>query len=135
LSRRPSGPRRRRFGDFGERVAASHLESKGFTILEKNWSVREGEIDIVASKGTDLVFVEVRSRQGRNFGTPEESITGRKAAHVRAAAAAYIQQHPDAPPNPRIDVVVLELDAKGRVLRVEQIENAIEDEGDPSGAD
>jgi putative endonuclease len=120
--------RNRNFGNFGERVAASHLESKGYEILERNWSAPEGEIDIIAARGTDLVFVEVRSRRGRNFGTPEESITGRKAAHVRAAAAAYVQEHPDSPPNQRIDVVALELDAKGRVLRVEQIENAIEDE-------
>ena len=123
-----TGPRRRRFGDFGERVAASHLEAKGYQILERNWATREGEIDLIASRGRDLIFVEVRSKQGRNFGTPEESITGRKAQHLRAAAAAYTQQHPDAPPNQRIDAVVIELDAKGRVLRVEQIENAIEDE-------
>ena len=128
MSRRPSGPRRRRFGDFGERVAASHLEQKGYKILERNWGTREGEIDLIASRGEDLVFVEVRSRQGRNFGTPEESITGRKATHVRNAVAAYMQQHPDAGPNIRVDAVVIELDAKGRVMRVEQIENAIDDE-------
>jgi len=128
MPRDRSGPRRRRFGDFGERVAASHLEAKGYQILERNWSTREGEIDLIATRGGDLVFVEVRSRQGRSMGTPEESITGRKAAHLRAAALAYTQQHPDAPPNLRIDAVVIELDAKGRVLRVEQIENAIEDE-------
>jgi putative endonuclease len=120
--------RARSLGNFGERVAASHLESKGYAVLERNWSVREGEIDLIASRGRDLVFVEVRSRRGRSMGLPEESITGRKATHVRAAAAAYMQQNPEAPPNARIDVVVLELDAKGRVLRVEQIENAIEDE-------
>jgi putative endonuclease len=127
---RDRGPRLRRFGDFGERVAATHLESKGYEIVERNWSVREGEIDIIATRGQELVFVEVRSRRGRNMGTPEESITGRKAAHVRAAAQMYMQQHPEAPPHARIDVVVLELDAKGRVMRVEQIENAIEDEED-----
>ncbi|HWO73444.1 MAG TPA: YraN family protein [Dehalococcoidia bacterium] len=120
--------RSRRLGNFGERVAASHLEAKGYSILERNWSTREGEIDLIASRGSDLVFVEVRSRRGRSMGTPEESITGRKAAHIRAAAAAYVRQHPEAPPNQRVDVVALELDAKGRVLRVEQIENAIEDE-------
>ncbi len=122
------GPRRRRLGDFGERVAASHLEAKGYTILERNWAVREGEIDLIASRGNNLIFVEVRSKRGGAYGTPEESITGRKAEHVRAAAAAYVQLHPDAPANQRIDAVVIELDAKGRVLRVEQIENAIEDE-------
>ena len=119
----------RNFGDFGERVAASHLESKGYEILERNWSVREGEIDLIAQRDDELVFVEVRSRRGSGgMGTPEESITGRKAAHVRAAAAAYVQEHPESPANQRIDVIALELDRKGRVLRVEQIENAIEDE-------
>ena len=128
MPRDRSGPRRRRFGDFGERVAASHLEAKGYAILERNWSTREGEIDLIASRGPNLIFVEVRSKRGGAYGTPEESITGRKAAHVRAAALTYIQEHPEAPPNYRIDAVVIELDAKGRVLRVEQIENAIEDE-------
>ena len=128
MPRDRSGPRRRRFGDFGERVAASHLEAKGYQILERNWATREGEIDLIASRGPNLIFVEVRSKRGRAMGTPEESITGRKAAHVRAAALAYMQGHPEAPPNVRIDAVVIELDAKGRVLRVEQIENAIEDE-------
>lgn len=120
--------RARSLGNFGERVAASHLESKGYVIVERNWRTREGEIDLIASRGEELIFVEVRSRRGRAMGGPEESITGRKASHVRAVAAAYVQQHPDAPPNQRVDVVALELDAKGRVLRVEQIENAIEDE-------
>jgi len=120
--------RNRNFGNFSERVAASHLESKGYEILERNWSVREGEIDLIARRADELVFVEVRSRSvRRGMGTPEESITGRKANHVRAAAAVYVQEHPEAPPNQRIDVIALELDAKGRVLRVEQIENAIED--------
>src|SRR5687767_12316652 len=123
-----TGPRRRRFGDFGERVAASHLEAKGYTILERNYATKEGEIDLIASRGPLLVFVEVRSKRGGAFGTPEESITGRKAQHVRAVAAAYAQEHPDAPADQRIDAVVIELDAKGRVMRVEQIENAIEDE-------
>lgn len=128
MPRDRQGPRRRRLGDFGERVAASHLEAKGYEILERNYESREGEIDIIASRGPNLIFVEVRSKQSRGFGTPEESITGRKAQHVRAAAAAYVAEHPEAPPNQRIDAIVIELDAKGRVLRVEQIENAIEDE-------
>jgi putative endonuclease len=118
----------RRTGDFGERVAASHLEAKGYTILERNWSVKEGEIDLIASKPQELIFVEVRTRRTRAMVSAEESIDARKAAHVRAAALAYAQQHPEAPANQRIDAVVIELDAKGRVLRVEQIQNAIEGE-------
>jgi putative endonuclease len=125
----PSDRRRNRtFGDFGERVAASHLEAHGYTILERNWSTRVGEIDLIASRGDDLVFVEVRSRKGRDFGAPEESITGRKRQHLLDTIGFYLADHPDSPPNHRIDLVVLELDRKGRVMRVEQIENAIEGE-------
>ena len=125
----PQGKRRNRtFGDFGERVAASHLESHGYKILERNWSSRVGEIDIIASRGEDLVFVEVRSRKGRDFGAPEESITARKREHILSTIGFYLEQHPDSPPNHRIDLVVLELDRKGRVMRVEQIENAVEGE-------
>jgi putative endonuclease len=122
------GRRNRTFGNFGERVAASHLESKGYTVLERNWSTREGEVDLIASRGEDLVFVEVRSRKGRDFGTPEESITERKRQHLLATISSYMSQHPDSPPNYRIDMVVIELDRKGRVMRVEQIENAVEGE-------
>jgi putative endonuclease len=124
----PIRRRNRTFGDFGERVAASHLESHGYKILERNWSTREGEIDLIASRGDDLVFVEVRSRKGRDFGAPEESITERKRSHILSTIGSYLEQHPDSPPNYRIDLVVLELDRKGRVMRVEQIENAIEGE-------
>ena len=109
-------------------MAAAHLEAKGYEIRERNWSAREGEVDIIAAKGDTLVFVEVRSRKGRDLGTPEESITGRKREHLLATIAAYLQQNPESPPNHRIDVVVLELDRKGRVMRVEQIEGAIDGE-------
>ncbi len=118
----------RRTGDFGERVAASHLEAKGYTILERNWSVKEGEIDVIASKPREIIFVEVRTRRRNAMVTGEESIDKRKAAHMLAAAQVYIQQHPEVPDNQRIDAVVIELDAKGRVMRVEQIENAVEDD-------
>jgi putative endonuclease len=122
----PDRRRNRTFGNFGERVAASHLEQRGYTILERNWASREGEIDLIASRGDDLVFVEVRSRKGRDFGAPEETITGRKRQHLLSTIGSYLAQHPDSPPHHRIDLVVLELDRKGRVLRVEQIENAVE---------
>jgi putative endonuclease len=124
----PDRRRNRTFGNFGERVAASHLESHGYQIVERNWSCRLGEIDLIASRGDDLVFVEVRSRKGRDFGAPEESITGRKRQHLLDTISAYMAEHPDSPPNQRIDLVVLELDRKGRVMRVEQIENAVEGE-------
>ena len=118
---------RRDLGDFGERVAAAHLEAKGYHIRERNFRTREGEIDIIAEHAGVLVFVEVRTRRGGTRGTAAESVTARKAAHLLAAAHTYVQERPDCPAEQRIDVIAVELAPAGRLLSVEQIEGAVED--------
>ena len=78
------------------------------------------------SKGQSLVFVEVRTRRGDRFGTPEESITPAKRAHLIAAAQAYLQAHSLEDRDWRIDVVAVEMSSRGELVRVDVIENAIE---------
>ncbi len=117
---------RRDLGAFGERVAAAHLEAKGYRIRARNFRCREGEIDIVAEDGDCLVFVEVRTRRGDAFGTPAESVTAAKERRLLTVAKAYLQEHPDVPANQRIDVVGVEL-SRGRLLAVQHIEGAIAD--------
>ena len=119
-------PGRRDLGAFGERVAAAHLEAKGYRIRARNFRCREGEIDIVAEDGDCLVFVEVRTRRGDAFGTPAESVTVAKERRLLTVARAYLQEHPDAPPDQRIDVVAVEL-SRGRLMAVQHIEGAIAD--------
>ncbi|KPK46588.1 MAG: hypothetical protein AMJ77_05700 [Dehalococcoidia bacterium SM23_28_2] len=119
-------PGRRDLGAFGERVAAAHLEAKGYRIRARNFRCREGEIDIVAEDGDSLVFVEVRTRRGDAFGSPAESVTEAKERRLLTVARAYLQQHNDVPPNQRIDVVAVKL-SRGRLLVVEHIEGAIAD--------
>jgi len=119
-------PGRRDLGAFGERVAAAHLEAKGYRIRARNFRCREGEIDIVAEDGDCLVFVEVRTRRGDAFGTPAESVTVAKERRLLTVARAYLQEHPDALPDQRIDVVAVEL-SRGRLLAVQHIEGAIAD--------
>lgn len=119
-------PGRRDLGAFGERVAAAHLEAKGYRIRARNFRCREGEIDIVAEDGDCLVFVEVRTRRGDAFGTPAESVTVAKERRLLTVARAYLQEHPDVPANQRIDVVGVEL-SRGRLLAVQHIEGAIAD--------
>jgi len=119
-------PGRRDLGAFGERVAAAHLEAKGYRIRARNFRCREGEIDIVAEDGDSLVFVEVRTRRGDAFGSPAESVTEAKERRLLTVARAYLQQHNDVPPNQRIDVVAVKL-SRGRLLAVEHIEGAIAD--------
>jgi putative endonuclease len=119
-------PGRRDLGAFGERLAAAHLEAKGYRIRARNFRCREGEIDIVAEDGDCLVFVEVRTRRGDAFGSPAESVTLAKERRLLTVARAYLQEHADVPPNQRIDVVGVEL-SRGRLLAVEHIEGAIAD--------
>ncbi|GAF78384.1 unnamed protein product [marine sediment metagenome] len=119
-------PGRRDLGAFGERVAAAHLEAKGYRIRARNFRCREGEIDIVAEDGDCLVFVEVRTRRGDAFGTPAESVTAAKERRLLTVAKAYLQEHPDVPANQRIDVVGVEL-SRGRLQAVQHIEGAIAD--------
>ena len=120
-------PGRRDLGAFGERVAAAHLEAKGYRIRARNFRCREGEIDIVAEDGDCLVFVEVRTRRGDALGGPAESVTAAKERRLLTVARAYLQERADLPPNQRIDVVAVELSAQGRLLAVQHIEGAIAD--------
>ncbi len=86
---------RQRIGRWGEEQAAGYLARHGFEILEKNLRTPYGEIDLLASQGKTLVFVEVKTRTSMTFGTPETSITPRKQEHMVAAAQAYLQLHPE----------------------------------------
>ena len=77
---------RQALGHRGETLARRHLEANGYTILEANYRTREGEIDLVAEQDEAVVFVEVRTLAATGLGTPAESITPSKQAHLVAAA-------------------------------------------------
>ncbi|HXG42097.1 MAG TPA: YraN family protein [Dehalococcoidia bacterium] len=118
---------RRSLGAFGERLAASYLESRGYRIRQRNVRLQEGEIDLVAEKDGCLVFVEVRTRRGQAAGTAAESVTPRKQARLLALAEAYLQvAGGDLPPQQRIDVVTVTLATDGRLLAIDHIEGAVE---------
>jgi len=119
--------KRKETGILGERLARDFLKKRGYHIIETNYRCPEGEIDIIARHEDYLVFVEVRTKKSLEFGTPEESITPAKKERMRAAAFHYQQTHDDLPPLWRIDVVAIELDPKGKLSRIELIENAVSD--------
>lgn len=116
---------RRRLGQWGENYAASHLEANGYHIIERNWRCREGEVDLVARDGETLVFVEVKTRRGDAYGTPEEALTPRKAEKLLALGQQYVYEHALDNVNWRIDLVAVELDPQGRLLRCNHIPHAV----------
>ena len=98
---------RRDTGILGERLAAEFLREHGYQVLETNYRCPEGEIDIVARHDDSIAFIEVRAKQSKQFGTPEESITPVKKERMRLAAARYREAHDNLPEQWRIDVVVV----------------------------
>jgi len=120
--------KRRDTGILGEKLAGDFLKEQGYQILETNYHCPEGEIDIIARHEDSLVFVEVKTRTNREFGTPEESITSVKKKRIRTAALRYQEVHTPHVQSWRIDVVAVELDRSGKPLRIELIENAVGDD-------
>lgn len=120
--------KRRETGILGEKLARRFLEDEGYRVLQTNYRCPVGEIDIIARRGEEaLVFFEVRTRSGRELGSPEESITPAKMEKLRQVAYHYLQDHDLEAISWRIDVVGVELDRAGRPLRLELTENAVGD--------
>lgn len=115
---------RRGLGRRGEDLAARHLTDLGYKIVARNWRCDAGELDLVALDGDSLVCVEVRTRRGRVLGTPEESITPVKQERLLTLAQAFLEAQTWTG-DCRIDVVAIEMDRRGRLLRVSHYENAV----------
>ena len=113
---------------MGEKLAQDFLKARGYQIVETNYRSRDGEVDIIVSKDGVLVFVEVRTKSSRMFGTPEESVNRRKKQKLVLVAQDYIQTHEIQESSWRIDFVAVELDNTGKAVRIEQFENAVEEE-------
>ncbi|WP_223066847.1 YraN family protein [Paenibacillus caui] len=114
---------RKATGAAGEKAAADFLEHEGYTILERNWRCRSGELDIVACKDGLVVIVEVRSRSAgsSSFGSPAESVNARKIRQVRDTAQVYLFQSGRSGLAVRFDVVAVLLDRKGEAVSTEHI--------------
>lgn len=111
-------------GGIGEDFAKEYLEKKGYNIIEQNYRSKFAEIDLVAKQGKELVFVEVRTKRGEMFGTPEETLNKRKLRKIWLNARAYagrIRWQGDC----RIDAVCVVLNSDNRVDRIAHYENII----------
>lgn len=93
----------RLLGKWGENQVADYLRGRGYEILNMNYRCRMGELDLVASKGSYLAFVEVKLRRTAEGMAAREAVTYAKQQKLRAAALLYLQQHPTGL-QPRFDV-------------------------------
>lgn len=94
-------------GADGEARAAAWYEARGYSIEARNWRCREGEIDLVARRGGELVFVEVKTRTTDRFGLPAEAVTPAKQRRLRGLASRYLAQTGARARTLRFDVVAI----------------------------
>ncbi|RFA22029.1 YraN family protein [Subtercola boreus] len=92
-------------GRRGETLAADYLVEHGYTILERNWRCRQGEIDVIAEHEGVTVFVEVKTRSGLRYGHPFEAITIAKLARLRRLASAWCDKAESKRRRIRIDAI------------------------------
>jgi len=117
------------FGSQGEKIAANFLQKNGFEILEMNYQNssgrRLGEIDIIAQENKELVFVEVKTRNWKNYaGTlPEENITYAKLKKMARIAESYLRQKNILDCTYRFDAISVWIDPDARQAKVKHLRN------------
>jgi putative endonuclease len=111
-------------GKTGEDLAVRELERRGYAIIARRWRSRRGEIDVIARDGATLVFVEVKARDGEEFGDGAEAITIAKQRRLAQLAAEYLARRGSADCACRFDVVAIRLN-EGRP-DVEVFQNAFD---------
>ena len=112
---------RKSLGKWGEEQSCSFLEADGYRILRRNYKCRIGEIDIIARKGEQLVFVEVKTRHSEYFESPKDAVTRKKQKFIIEAANAYIEKY-NIDKDARFDIISIVIDSK--VPTLEHIEEA-----------
>ena len=99
---------RQRLGEQGESVACEELEKLGYTIIERRYRTRFGEIDVIASDQGTVIFVEVKTKTDCTFSDPVESVTKQKQRRLVSMAEQYVAYHCLADTPCRFDVVAVD---------------------------
>jgi putative endonuclease len=106
----------RSLGNLGEEAAARYLLERGFSILQRGFRARCGEIDLIAREGEEIVFVEVKTRTSAACGDPLEAITLAKRRRILRAASVYLQASGRWDRPCRFDLVAVRIGTEGTQL-------------------
>jgi putative endonuclease len=104
---------RRTLGAEGETRAAAHLERRGYRIVARNVRAGGVELDLVASRGSLVVFAEVKTRRSERFGAPELAVHPAKRSRLVRGAAAWLRENRSGARRVRFDVLACRVDARG----------------------
>ena len=124
----------RETGDLGENIAVSYLQRQGFSIIDRNYWKRCGEIDIVAEKKGRIYFIEVKSVQVEGLSIvetsdrgyrPEENVHPKKLERMRRVIQTYIFDKKIEDREWQFDVVTVQIDMKSRKARIRVLSDLV----------
>lgn len=123
--------KRREFGDLGEKIAQEYLENKGYRIIDRNYSKRWGEIDLIAeSPEKELVFAEIKTRETGKAPSvfyPEDSVNFAKQRKLVKTAQTFLYENKYLEDTCwQIDVIAIEIEKVSRKAKIRHIKNAVE---------
>ena len=111
-------------GKLGEDIAVNYLKQNRYTILDRNFECRQGEIDIIALDKKEIVFIEVKTRTSNKYGTPSEAVNKIKQKHMLQTIKYYLYIRNLSDEFIRIDVI--EVYINNNVYKVNHIKQAFE---------
>jgi putative endonuclease len=123
---------RRTRGSLGEQMAADHLLEAGYEILDRNWRVREGELDLIVADSDAIVFCEVKTRVAGGRSGPElalDAVGPAKRRRLRHLATAWLRDRREGAGAPhrenlRFDAIGITISPGGRLLSLDHVTNA-----------
>ncbi len=113
-------------GKQGEDLAYSFLSQNGYAILERNYRISGGEIDLIAKKDAEVVFVEVKTRASSRYGYPEESVGAAKKKRLVRAARTFLGRF-SSEPLYRFDIIAVQIEQGLHAPKITHIENFLDD--------
>ena len=119
---------KRKFGDLGERIAASHLERRGYKIIDRNYKKPWGELDIVAGKDDLIYFFEVKTRDAKNVEhyLAEYSVNALKRKKLHKMCEVYlVEKRLPYSQKWQIDVIAIAIDRYNKKATIKHIKNAV----------
>lgn len=113
----------KKLGNAGEKIAVRYLLKKGYKIIERNFLCRQGEIDVIAKKGNEYVFVEIKTRTNRKYGNGIDAVNVEKRKHMWNSAKYFLYIHNLFNYDIRFDVI--EIFLAGRTYYINHVKNVI----------
>lgn len=113
---------KRKIGTIGEKIAQKYLEKKEYKIICTNYYTISGEIDIIAIKDNNLVFIEVKTRTNVKYGNPSEAVNNTKKQHIKRSAAIFLTHNNYSTYKIRFDVIeILLIKGKCNINHIKQV--------------